>query len=1138
MKHPKDTPNPTAAPWVASIPLSPDRSRYALVIVHGGRAVVPAEGLRLLLGFHADGQGGWISAAQAGDGRFGYLDGAGRWRVPPTLEDARTYSWDGLARFQQGGLWGFVDLAGQVVVAPRFADARPFRGGLCAVKVGDKAWRIIDRAGHFIGEATFNDLSAFGTNGLARAVPSGTKRLQGFVDKEGRWVVEPGLAAAHPFGELAVTPASADGDTWGLIDARGQWVLKPRHARIDAFNSEGLAFFQGSDMGDRGYLDAKGRVVLQGAHYLSERMVHGMVVDSYNGSEFRRANGQRLPAPPLDCGSAFQEESGVAVVRASECQGDGARPAAWGLLHTDGRVFTVGDALLEPMTDSQGWLDGEDPHAPLLQFLARDGSVAWVDREGTVVWRARYDGQHATLLDAESTTLWRSGGLEDCRAPTPFFHPPATAYLEGLATPEDIDALARTLLDGAEAQVRRLAAGEALEREPVSEGYGSDYWDDDGDEEDEDAARATRTVVVRRVARAYLGEEHCSPYDFLGSEHGEAVRQLQDAMVKALAARYGEPGSDPEHAAPLKRSSTRFRAWAVPMAQPLPGDSGVLHESREQWLTLYYHSDTGDGDRWSELWLVAAPSLDALETARRARDARELADGGQGTEGEGGEDTAEDDDADPVTYEGWLQAVEDDFYDLEHVPAQWVDGPMVDAALAHEAKALAWVPAHLQTPERLAALIRRGVDVATAIPPQCMTEQGLALARELHAGNSSWKWLDKRNSRIPSPWGDDSLEQVWGFLLTPAHAVKAVRAKAPLYQLPHRLRSDEVEAAAIKADLRNIRYIDQAKITPALAALAVRHKGILIEVVPPDCITPQLCLDAAHNEGESLRWIPEPLRSVEVCVAALDEHAGMLPYVPEPLLVEVATRLIEDDLAEARREGEPREHSHWYGMRAWLKLWDKDYEGAIADARLGRPDMAREQHAHYVMAFAYRALGREQEAAQEASNVLALESPYTAEWDDGEDTRWLHPLARSHFAMADEDALVQELHSHPQKLADIPREHITHAMVDAALQADEETVALVPHRLMTPARYAAAVRQNTKQFGQIPPDMLGEEACIAHVSRYGGFLAELPEGLRTLAVCAHAVRQTDAAMAHVPQALRSQVPRAIKRLPPLDDGDA
>ena len=1138
MNHPKDTQHPCAAPWVASIPLAPDRSRYAHVIVHSGRAAVPAEGLRLLLGFHADGRGGFISAAQAGDGRFGYLDGEGRWRVPPTLENARSYSPDGLARFQQGGLWGFVDLAGQEVVAPRFADARPFRGGLGAVKVGDKAWRVIDRAGHFMGEETFHDLSAFGANGLARAVPAGTKRLQGFVDREGRWVVEPGLAAAHPFGELAVTPASIDGDTWGLIDARGHWVLKPRHAQIDAFNSEGLAFFQGGDMGDRGYLDAKGRVVVQGAHYLSDRMVHGMVVDSYNGSEFRRANGQLLPTPPLDCGSAFQEKSGVAVVRACERQGDGVRPAAWGLLHTDGRVFTVGEALLEPMTDSQGWLDGEDPHAPLLQFLARDGSVAWVDREGTAVWRARYDGRHATLFDAEGNPLWRSDALDDCQAPTPFFHPPSTAYLEGLATPEDIGTLARMLLDEAEAQVHRLAAGEALGREPVSEDYGSDYWDEDDDAEDEGAVQADRTVVVRRVARAYLDEEHCSPYDFLGSEHGKAVRGLQDAMAQALAARYGAPDSDPEHAAPLKRSSTRIQAWAVPLAQPLPGDRGVLRESREQWLTLYYHSDTGDGDRWSELWLVAAPSLDALETARRARDARELADSGPGKEAEDGEGTAEDDDADPVTYEGWLQAVEDDLYDLEHVPAQWVDGPLVDAALVHEAKALAWVPAHLQTPERLEALVRRGVDVATAIPPQCMTEQGLALARELHAGDSSWKWLDKRNSRIPSPWGDDSLEQVWGFLLTPAHALKAVRAKAPLYQLPHRLRSDEVEAAAVKADLRNIRYIDKAKITPALAALAVRHKGSLIEVVPSEYITPQLCLEAARSEGESLRWIPEPLRSVEVCMAALDDDAGMLPHVPEPLLMEVATRLIDDDLAGARKEGEPREHSHWYGTRAWLKLWDKDYEGALADARLGRPDMYYEQHAHYVMACALRALGREQEAAQEASNVLALESPYTAEWDDGEDTHWLHTLARSHFATAGEDALVEELRAHPQKLADIPRERITHAMVDAALEADEETVKLVPRRLMTPARYAAAVRQNTKPFGQIPPGMLGEEACIAHVARYGGFLAEVPENLRTLTVCAHAVRQTDTAMAHVPEALRSQVPRAIKRLPPLDDEDA
>lgn len=81
--HPQPTTAtpPAAAPWIARIPLSPERSRQALVIVHAGKATCPAEGLQALLGFHADGQGGWISAAQAEDGRWGFIDAEGRWRV-------------------------------------------------------------------------------------------------------------------------------------------------------------------------------------------------------------------------------------------------------------------------------------------------------------------------------------------------------------------------------------------------------------------------------------------------------------------------------------------------------------------------------------------------------------------------------------------------------------------------------------------------------------------------------------------------------------------------------------------------------------------------------------------------------------------------------------------------------------------------------------------------------------------------------------------------------------------------------------------------------------------------------------------------------------------------------------------------
>ncbi len=1145
MDNHSDITTESAAPWLASIPLQPSCQTPALVIVHPGRAVEPAEGLKAVLRFNPDGRGGWISAAQAGNSQWGYIDGEGRWRVPPTLQDARDFSEDGLARFCDGGRWGFVNLAGEVVIPATFDNAQPFRNGLSAVQVGKNAWRSIDRQGQPTCDEIFHALGLFGANGLARATlwkKGSNQRTQGFVDRAGRWVIEPRFRDAKPFGDSPTTAASLDGERYGLIDAQGNWVLKPQYPSIDAFNSDGLAYFDEPNAWDNGhgYLDARGKVVVQGGRHLSRHMACGVVSNSYDGTRFLTADGKPLPSPPLSYGADFSADSGFAVVRTA-AQGPSAR-ASWGLLHPDGRFVPAPAQLLEPLTDGDGWLVGHTPDTPLVPFITRDGQLAYIDAEGAVVWRAHYDGQQVALLDAEGAPLWRNGVRENCWPPRPFFHAPLTDHLEGLDTLDGIVPLAHRLLAQAETRLHQWAAGDMLQPDREGTPEHGDGADDEEDAEDRDQIQADRTVAVRRVMRAYLSESHNGPYEFLSADLRQAVDEARVAMVQHLATRFGPPDPDPEHAAPWRRRGDHTQAWAVPLAKPLPGDGGVLQESREQWLTLYQHADSGDGDAWWELWLMVAPSVDALQLAQRARSAQPApqpaAEGNADSADSANNGNAASPPPLPQSRSEWLQAVQADRYAIAHVPAQWLDDAMVDAALEHDVEALAHVPPAWQTPARLEALVRRGVHEAASIPPECMTAEALALARALYAGQRDWDWRDERNSRIPTTWDHNSLCDVWGCLLTPELALRAVRAQAPLKDLAHWLRTDAVEAAALQADIYNISDIDKDRITPELAARAVRHDyGCLIEEIPPALITPALCLASARTNGLSLANIPAPLRSVEVCVAALQDRSDVFPHVPEALRLEVTTQLIEDDLAEARKEGDAREGSHWHGARAWVKLWAGDHEGAIADAQLGRPEMRYEQHAHYVMASAHRALGHHQEAALEASTVLSLDSTYRAQWDETEDTRWLQQLAHSQIAVADDATLVAQLHTHPRTLADIPRERITHAMVDAALSADEDTVRFVPRRLMTPARYAAALRQNVKAFEQIPLTMLSEEACIEHVRSRGWRLESVPQALRTLPVCAWAVRHSSSAIAHVPEALRSQVPSAIQQLPPDDDRD-
>src|SRR5690606_15148926 len=126
-------------------------------------------------------------------------------------------------------------------------------------------------------------------------------------------------------------------------------------------------------------------------------------------------------------------------------------------------------------------------------------------------------------------------------------------------------------------------------------------------------------LPICRIMRAYLSESHNGPYEFLCTELNQVVDTAHAALLQHLGARFGASDPNPEHAAPWYRTGSGTQAWPVALAKPLPGDSGALHESREQWLTLYKHSDAGDGDVWWERWLLASPSVDALELAQRAR---------------------------------------------------------------------------------------------------------------------------------------------------------------------------------------------------------------------------------------------------------------------------------------------------------------------------------------------------------------------------------------------------------------------------------------------------------------------------------------------------------------------------------------
>lgn len=83
----------------------------------------------------------------------------------------------------------------------------------------------------------------------------------GFIDRDGRIVIEPTFEKAYPFSDgLAAVQKN---ELWGFIDTKGRMVIEPQFIMVGLF-SDGLARFRDKRFTDSwGYIDKTGKVVIE-----------------------------------------------------------------------------------------------------------------------------------------------------------------------------------------------------------------------------------------------------------------------------------------------------------------------------------------------------------------------------------------------------------------------------------------------------------------------------------------------------------------------------------------------------------------------------------------------------------------------------------------------------------------------------------------------------------------------------------------------------------------------------------------------------------------------------------------------------------------------------------------------------------
>lgn len=186
----------------------------------------------------------------------GFVDRNGIIKILPFVEYVSDFS-EGLANFENGGLYGYIDRSMNVVIEPQYKYAGSFNDGLARVTDKNGNDYYIDKNGQ---KAVDRDASDF-SEGLAffEVENKYTGSKYGFIDTNGKTVIQPQFRYAGFFYEGLCAVQDSDTDKWGFIDKTGKFVIKPQFDSAERF-SEGLADVEINNKW--GYINKSGVMVI------------------------------------------------------------------------------------------------------------------------------------------------------------------------------------------------------------------------------------------------------------------------------------------------------------------------------------------------------------------------------------------------------------------------------------------------------------------------------------------------------------------------------------------------------------------------------------------------------------------------------------------------------------------------------------------------------------------------------------------------------------------------------------------------------------------------------------------------------------------------------------------------------------
>lgn len=301
---------------------------------------------------------------------------------------------------------GYIDRAGKIIIEPQFAGADYFSEGLAVVATDDNGYAegYINETGEIVIRPQFDKAVAF-SEGLAlvgfdlskREVKVGgqtyyTRSIHpaykwGYIDKTGKYIVEPMYSMAFDFAE-GLAAVKKPGGNFGFIDKTGRMVIPAQFAYAGSF-SGGLACVWIN--GKYGFIDKSGGVVIKPRFTSPAGFSEGLALVRAGGKVID-PKYHSFDDPPG--GKHFYiDKTGKPVIRPAG-KFEGARPFSEGLAvfevkKRDGRLYygyidKEGNVAIEPQfVIADDFSDG-------LARVYLNHKWGYIDKTGQVVIRADF----------------------------------------------------------------------------------------------------------------------------------------------------------------------------------------------------------------------------------------------------------------------------------------------------------------------------------------------------------------------------------------------------------------------------------------------------------------------------------------------------------------------------------------------------------------------------------------------------------------------------------------------------------------------------------------------------------------------------------------------------------------------------